>query len=170
MRLKKSQKEALLSWIAEGLQTDEINARAEQFTPRFVVSTQLVDHYRQSRRIDLETIRHAGELAALTDGLAKTEVRVQKLQQLAALMEHDLLGGFLWTDQVKSVGNGPFAQIVEYEEFNGSEVAAYRGVLDDIAREVGGRVAKADATLNGTLTVTHTIDNDIAKVYGTDSE
>lgn len=146
MRLKKSQKEALLSWVAEGLLTDEINERAKQFEPRFVVTPQQVDFYRQSRRVDLEAIKRAGELTALTEGLAKAEVRVQRLQQLATLMERDLLGGFLWTEQVKSIGSGDAQQIVEYEEFNGSEVAAYRGVLDDIAREVGGRVVKSEIT------------------------
>jgi hypothetical protein len=42
-------------------------------------------------------------------------------------------------DQVKGVGSGDAAMIVDYEEFNKSEVDAYRGVLDDIAKEVGDR-------------------------------
>lgn len=139
MRLKKKQKEAVLAWISEGLQTDEINQRAAQFKPPFDVSRQQVDWYRDTRRVDLEAIRAADEDTALTTGYADKKVRVHRLQQLATLMERDLLGGFLWTEQVKAVGSGPTQQIVDYEEFNAAEVAAYRGVLDDIAKEVGDR-------------------------------
>ena len=169
MRLKKGQKEALLSWIAEGLQSDEINERAVAFDPPFNVSRPQITYYRQSRQADIDAITHAAELDALTQGLALKEVRVSKLQQLAALLEKDLCGGFLWTDQVKSIGSGDSQQVVEYEEFNGAEVAAYRGVLDDIAKEVGGRVEKHDTTLNGRLRLDHTFDAALAKVYG-DSE
>ena len=82
----------------------------------------------------------------MSEGLALKGQRVTKLKQLAALMERDLLGGFLWLEQVKGVGSGDVAQIVEYEEFNKGEVDAYRGVLDDIAKEVGGRVQHTDIT------------------------
>jgi hypothetical protein len=163
MRLRKAQKEALLSWIAEGLLSDECNERAAQFDPPFSVSRQQVDHYRETRKVDLAAISRAAQMDALTEGLALKEVRVAKLQQLAALMERDLFGGFLWTDQVKSIGSGDAQQVVEYEEFNRAEVDAYRGVLDDIAKEVGGR--KADTTLTATVTVSHTFDDALAKVY-----
>ena len=168
MRLRKSQKEALLSWIAEGLQSDEINARAAEHDPSFSVSRQQVDYYRQSRQADIDAITKAAELDALGQGLALKEVRVSKLQQLAALMERDLFGGFIWTDQTKSIGGGSLQQVVDYEEFNGAEVAAYRGVLDDIAREVGGRAQKQDTTLSGTLRLDHAFDAALAKVYGND--
>ena len=168
MRLRKAQKEAVLSWIGEGLRTDEINARASEFSPPFSVSTQQVDYYRRTRQADVEAITRAAELDALTQGLALKEVRVSKLQQLAALMEKDLFDGFLWTEEVKGVGQGPAAQIVEYEAFNGAEVAAYRGVLDDIAKEVGGRAEKHDTTLTGSIRLDHTFDAALAKVYGDD--
>ena len=144
MRLKKTQKEALLCWIAEGLQSDEINERASQFDPRFSVSRQQVDYYRKTRETDLKAIARAAEMDALTEGLALKEVRVSKLQQLATLLERDLLGGFLWIDQTKSIGSGDFQQVVDYETFNGAEIDAYRGILDDIAKEVGGRVNKQE--------------------------
>lgn len=168
MRLKKGQKEALLSWIAEGLQSDEINERAVVFDPPFAVSRPQIAYYRKTRQADIEAITRAAELDALTQGLALKEVRVSKLQQLAALMERDLLGGFLWTDQVKSIGSGESQQVVEFEAFNGAEVAAYRGVLDDIAKEVGGRAEKHDTTLTGSLRLDHTFDAALAKVYGDD--
>jgi hypothetical protein len=133
---------AVLEWIAAGMQTNEINEKAALFKPPFNVSRQQVDWYRKTRKIDLGAIAAVDENNALTTGLSLKEERVKKLQQLAALMEKDLLGGFLWLEQVKSIGAGPFSQVIEYEEFNKGEVDAYRGILDDIAKEVGGRIQR----------------------------
>ena len=161
MRLIKSQKAAVLEWIADGLQTDEINQRAAEFKRPFSVSRQQVDYYRKTRKVDIEAIKLASDSDALKSGLALKEVRVDKLRQLAALMEKDLLGGFLWLEQVKGVGSGPTATLVDYEEFNASEVAAYRGVLDDIAKEVGGRAARLEHTGadGGAIPITYIKEN-----------
>ena len=151
MRLKKNQKEKLLAWISEGLQSDEINDRAAQFDDPFSVTRSQVQFYRERRAVDIKTIQAAGEYDALTTGLALRAERVRRLQQLAALMEKDLFGGFLWTDQVKALGSGEFMQVVDYEEFNTAEVQQYRGVLDDIAKEVGDRKVKQEVSgPNGT--------------------
>lgn len=149
MRLLKNQKKKLLEWISEGLQSDEINQRAAIFESPFTVSKQLVDYYRSTREKNLAAMQQAAEHDALTTGLALKSNRVMKLQQLAGLMEEDLFGGFLWTDQVKMIGSGLFAKEVDYEEFNTAEVTQYRGVLDDIAKEVGDR-KQANTTLNVT--------------------
>lgn len=146
MRLRKNQKEALLKWVAEGLQSDEINNLASDFDPAFSVSRQQVDYYRKSRKQDIEIIIREGELDALTTGLAIKSERVKSLKALGRLMEKDLFGGFLWLDQVKGVGSGDIAEIVEYEEFNKGEVDAYRGVLDDIAKELGDRKQNIEHT------------------------
>lgn len=149
MRLQKKQKEALLRWISDGALTDEINTRAAAFEPPFRVSRQQVDGYRDRRAIEIKAIQQAGEYDALTAGLALRAERVRRLQQLAALMEQDLFGGFLWTDQVKMIGSGPFSKEVDYEEFNTAEVQQYRGVLEDIAKEMGDR-KQASTVLNVT--------------------
>lgn len=172
-RLKKNQKEALLAWIAEGLESDEINERAAKFKPPFSVTRQNVDRYRKRVAVDLEEIRRAGSLNALSEGLALKEVRVKRLQHLAALMERDLFGGFLWTEQVKGLGGGEFMQVVDYEEFNAAEVREYRGVLDDIAKEMGHRRQGID--LGGEVKVTdardrlaHKLDSIVAANAATD--
>jgi hypothetical protein len=155
MRLRKTQKEAVLAWIAEGLQSDEINARAAEFEPPFSVDRQQVDYYRKSRAIDLAAIAKVDERNALTSGYALKEVRVIKLSKLASLLEADLFGGFLWTEETKGVGSGEAAEVIDYDVFNAAEVAQYRGVLDDIAKETGGRIQKQDITSNGkTIKVT----------------
>jgi hypothetical protein len=146
MRLKKTQKEAVLKWVAAGLQSDEINELAAEFDPPFQISPRMVSYYRDTRGVDIGALIKAGEEEALTQGLALKGERVRKLKQLAALMEKDLFGGFLWLDQVKGIGSGDIAQIVDYEEFNKGEVDAYRGVLDDIAKELGHRVQRAELT------------------------
>lgn len=138
-KLRKRQREALLRWISEGLQTDEINERAAEFDPPFEVSRQHVDHYRSTRAADIQAIQQAGEYDALTTGLALRGERVRKLQRLAALLEEDIFGDRLWVDQVKMVSSGEKAKEVNYEEFNAAEVKQYRGILDDIAKEMGHR-------------------------------
>jgi hypothetical protein len=148
MRLEKAQKDAVLAWIAEGLQTDEINERAAEFDPPFHVSRQQVDYYRKSRKIDIEAITQSDEGDALRAGLALRSERVKKLKRIAALIEGDLFGGRLWLRQEKGIGSGDKAKIVEYEEFNKAGVDAYRGLLDDIARETGGRKESPGVEVN----------------------
>ena len=153
MRLKKAQKEKVLEWVAAGLQTDEINNKAANFDEPFEVSRQQVDYYRKTRDADIKAIRSISENKALIEGYALKEHRVYKLSVLAALLEKDLFGGFIWTDDVKGVGTGEIAEIVDYEVFNAAEVIQYRGVMEDIAKEMGGRVQKTDIQSEGTLKV-----------------
>ena len=140
MRLKKKQKELVIKLIAAGLQTDEINQQAAEFKYPFHVSRSQVAYYRETREQDINAIRKLDENKALIEGYSQVQHRVHKLSMLAALMEKDLLGGFMWLDQVKSIGSGEDSEKVEYEEFNTSEISQYRGVLDDIAKETGGRI------------------------------
>jgi hypothetical protein len=63
-------------------------------------------------------------------------------------MKKDLMCGFLWTEETKSVGSGEAAEIIDYDVFNASEVSQFRGVLDDIAKEMGGRSQKVDITVD----------------------
>ena len=149
MRLKKAQKNALQEWVAAGLETGEINSKAAEFEPPFSVSRTQVDYYRKTRGIKLGELMESGDYDALKTGLALKAERVKKLAQLAGLMEKDLFGGVLWTDDVKMIGSGFNQERVEFEEFNAAEVQQYRGVLDDIAKEVGERAQKTEVTGKG---------------------
>lgn len=145
MRLGLKQKEHLKQLISEGLRTDEINDRAKKFRPSYQVSRQQVDFYRKRLGVKIEEIEEATEDSALRRGFALKERRVESLNMLAEKMEDELLGeNMLWTDQVKTIGTGRQQKEVRYEEFNAAEVQAYRGVLDDIAKEVGDRRQKHD--------------------------
>lgn len=161
MRLKKAQKTILAEWIAEGLTSDEINSRAVEFDPKFEVSRQQVDYYRNKYSVKIDKLREEAEFEALNEGLAKTSERVALLKRLANKMIEDLFDDdLLWTDEVKGIGSGDIAQIVNYEEFNASEVRELRAVLDDIAKEVGGRVQKIDQKTeqSGTIKVEYVND------------
>ena len=144
MRLRKGQKEALLRWIAEGLRSDEINDLAAEFIPPFKTYTRQVAYYRKSRDADIQALIAAGEQDALSEGLAVRAERVKKLKQLGALMERDLFGGFLWVEDIKIVGSGDSAEVVDFEKFNAAEVKEYRSTLDDIAKEMGHRANKQE--------------------------
>ncbi len=151
MRLNEGQKAKVLEWVAEGCKTDEINRRAAEHTEPFKVSRDQVRFYRKTRKVDLQELSDTAELNALNTGLALKTERVKKLQQLADKLEADLFGENLWVTDVKAVNN----ERVYIERFNSAEVSEYRGVLDDIAKEVGGRVVKTDVTSNGkTIRVT----------------
>src|SRR5690606_35647026 len=125
------------------------NRRAGNERRPFSVTRQQVDYYRQSREVNLQAIAESGEREALREGLALKEERVRKLKLLAELIEEDLFGGFLWLDQVRGVGTGPIGEFVEYQEFGRAEIEAYRGLLDDLAKGVGGRIQKPDITSDG---------------------
>ena len=133
--------------ISEGLRTSEINTRAaksERGRPSYQVSRQQVDFYRKRLGVRVEEMQEAGELGALRTGLALKENRVESLKALAEKLEEELIGDdLLWVDRVKFTGGRKPVRI-DYEEFNEAGVRQYRGLLDDIAKEVGDRRQKVD--------------------------
>jgi hypothetical protein len=150
MRLNKGQKEKVLEWVADGLKTDEINRRAAQYEEPFVVTRDQVRFYRNTRDVNLQELSQSAEYDALNSGLALRENRVKKLQQLADKLENDIFGENLWVTDVKAVG----AELVYIERFNAAEVSEYRGTIDDIAKEMGGRVQKIDQNTTETIIIT----------------
>jgi hypothetical protein len=146
MRLKKEQRNALQEWVASGLKTDEINLKAAEFEPPFSVSRALADYYRKTRNVKIGELMQSGDYDALKTGLALKAERVNKLAQLAGLMELDLFGDVLWVSDVKMIGSGAYQERVEFDTFNAAEVQQYRGVLDDIAKEVGDRAQRNEVT------------------------
>ena len=137
----------VLKWVAEGLDSAEINSRAALLNPSFSVSRSQLAHYRKTREIDIEEIKKQDEYNALNTGLAIKSERVKQLKTIADKLYVDLVDkGLTWTEQVKGIGSGPLAEIVEYLEFNKAEIDAFRGILDDIAKEVGERQQKHEVT------------------------
>jgi hypothetical protein len=93
----------------------------------------------------------------LATGFASDLARVQALNRLAELLEEQIYEDAdrrkhrVWLRDVKQIGSGEFAQKVELERFNGALIEQFRGTLDDLAKETGGRVQKiAPTTPDGT--------------------
>jgi hypothetical protein len=147
MKLNKRQREQLLVWVAEGLDTGEINKRAAKFKPAFSVTRQQVDHYRKTRDVSIEEIKKKDETSALKTGLSLKENRVQLLHNLAELLRKDIFeNNLIWLAQAKGLGSGKNFERYDYQEFNTAEIAQLRGILDDIAAEVGDRIKKSEIT------------------------
>ena len=147
MKLNKAQKKSVISWIAEGLQSNEINDRAAVFKQPFSMTKQHVDYYRKTRASQMSALKEVHESDAINTGLALVAVRVKRLQRLADMMWHDIeVKKMMWLEDKKGIGFGEAAEIYKFEKFNKAEVDAYRGVLDDIAKEVGDRVHKIAPT------------------------
>jgi hypothetical protein len=109
-----------------------------------------------------EARKNAERDAVLNYGLAHDYERVRKLYRLAAFLEAqiyelsapDEVDGMrtylnVWVRDVKGIGSGEFAKQIELERFNAPLFEQYRKVLEDIAKETGGRVTKTDVTSGG---------------------
>lgn len=83
---------------------------------------------------------------AMQTGLANTFERVLALKKLASTLAGEiwqddgtLVPGKVWLKDAKQIGAGPLADRVDLIRFNAPLIEQYRGVLDDLARETGGR-------------------------------
>lgn len=92
----------------------------------------------------------------MESGYALDYERVDELKDLAILLidqlyernESDDLHK-LWLPDVKQIGAGEFAERIDIVRFNSALVHELRGVLDDLAKETGGRVEKQEITGEG---------------------
>jgi len=99
------------------------------------------------RRTEEEKTARAKEI--MQSGLSQTHERVQELMDLASFLkkqiyDQDLPGHYpnVWVRDVKQIGGGEFAREVEIERFNSAIIDQFRGTLDDLAKETGGRVTR----------------------------
>lgn len=100
-----------------------------------------------------EARKTAESEAILNYGLAHSYERLRKLYRLAAMLEAQIYERGakgvlhnLWVPDVKSVGSGENAERVDIERFNAALLEQYRKVLEDIAKETGGRINRTDIT------------------------
>lgn len=88
--------------------------------------------------------------------IANPHGRIEKLIRLAEFLEGQIYERSeadetgkavyhnVWVPDVKSVGSGDAVEIVDIERFNAPLIREFRATLDDIAKEVGGRVRKSE--------------------------
>lgn len=108
-----------------------------------------------------EARKTAEREAVMNYGLSLDYERTRKLLRLADFLEDQIYElsapdadgnrthHNVWVPDVKSIGSGLFAERVDIERFNAPIFDQYRGVLDDIAKETGGRIKKSDITSGG---------------------
>lgn len=118
--------------------------------------------------------RTARREEAMQTGVALPGERVRKLKRLEADLEDQLYEtsdeypahhvghrSRLWVRDVKQIGGGPHAREVEIFRYNSALISDYLQVLDDLAKETGGRVKRADVTSGGQpLLMTWTDDSE----------
>lgn len=76
----------------------------------------------------------------MATGFAQPHERVQVLKELAETLLADLrTEDKRWLRDVKGIGQGDNWTEVNIVRFNAAELAELRGLLDDIAKETGGR-------------------------------
>lgn len=104
-----------------------------------------------------EKEKEAERRQVMRNGLALDYERVRKLIGVAEFLESQIaLTGedgpgrpAVWVHDVKSIGGGEFAEKVDIYRFNAALFDQFRGTLDDLAKETGGRIKKQDITSDG---------------------
>jgi hypothetical protein len=100
---------------------------------------------------EVERLRNAKAVEAMTTGYALPHERVMLLNQLITklahiLSEHDR---GMYGEHVRSIGSGQAQQVVRDEVFRKDELAQLRGLLDDVAKETGGREKRVNVEASG---------------------
>lgn len=94
----------------------------------------------------IEREKNAYVRSIMQSGLALAHKRVLKLVHLADTLaaeiwdeEGNFIGDAVWLPDVKQIGRGDEAERVDIVRFNRSILREFRAVLDDLAKETGGR-------------------------------
>lgn len=102
---------------------------------------------------DYENIKNAERQAVMDYGLALDYDRVNRLKRLADFLEQQIYergedGDYpnVWLPDVKQIGSGEHAERVDIERFNASLISEFRNILDDLAKETGGRKQRTEVT------------------------
>jgi PBSX family phage terminase large subunit len=109
------------------------------------------------------SINHAklaeqSELEGWSEGLAKKEERIKLLKRLAERYVKDLLPDDpdtekVWLENIKGLGTGQNFMTFNYKDFNHQEAIQLRGILEDIAKEQGGRSTRIEMTQTNTTPI-----------------
>lgn len=96
--------------------------------------------------VGVEKLKNIQRQKELGTGLALDFKRVHDLKVLALRLRRQVYARDgagrmfnLWLRDVKWIGSGELGREVDIERFNAALVDQYRGTLDDLARETGGR-------------------------------
>jgi len=143
-QLTKLQRNLVLQWIMEGLSDSQIILRAAEQKKPFAISRQAINKtYRRKEPEKIQQVLAQKETSALKEGLAIRENRVADLQWLAGIMKKDIVAGKLWLKKSKTItsvgGDEERELLIDEPIYNHQLANQFRGVLDDIAKEMGDR-------------------------------
>lgn len=101
----------------------------------------------------LEEEKNLKRQQVMSRGLALEYERVEELERLARFLRGEIYhkgetgrNDNVWLQDVKQIGTGEFAERVDIERFNAPIIDQFRGALDDLAKETGGRIKKQEIT------------------------
>lgn len=149
----------MLEWVSEGLLLPEIKGLAAQEDPPFEVDWNRVKWARQRLGAGIRKMREEDRIAILEQGLSRRLARVEQLEKLynkhLALiiargeeMKDEIAGGETGLMVRDYKGKDATTPVYKYD---GALVKEMRGIMDDIAREVGDRQTKVDLGASGEL-------------------
>jgi len=142
-KFTESERQQILDWIAEGKKSPEIIELAKKAKFGAEVKPDNIWYYKRTRQEEITRIIFERDAVVTKAELAIRSVRLERLFKLAYKLEAELYTqGKLWLERFKGV-NG---QVLTEKMYNSPLVNDLRGVYDDIAKEVGGRVLRADVT------------------------
>jgi phage terminase large subunit len=146
-----------LSLLSDGLNCTQINKAAASYRPPFHVDDTSCTYYRKKLAIKHAQLANQSDLQGWSEGLAKKEERIKVLKALAMRFIKDLLpddpvAEKVWLDDIKGLGSGPQFLTFDYKNFNHQQTIQLRGLLEDIAKEQGGRSTRIEMTNNSSVT------------------
>lgn len=128
-RLDSTQKEIIIEYLAEGLNSTEVIDRAKNADAPFSVTKRQVNYYRKMFQDKINDKMLEWEEGAINRGLARKCIRIKELQELAQHAKD-----ILYNVEIENVKDKKMM------------IDAYRAVMDDIAKELGHRVHKTEVT------------------------
>lgn len=147
----------ILQGVADWSPLKDINALLAQTVPCIQISSSILTYYRKTLNPKIDEINRERQTKYLTMGLARKEARIEVLVKLADKMVQDIHDPALkrmWVKRIRGLGQGKAMQLIEEEEFNSPELIQLRGVLEDIAKEMGHRQTKVEVAIPETIKVT----------------
>jgi hypothetical protein len=157
--LKPGQKDKVLTMLAAG----ETYAR---IADEVGCSVQNIKYYAGRYKDKIKALEEDHENAVMRRGYANKTFRVRKLNRLAEILEKEIeeldgkkgetSGHGIWLRDVKF---SPTGQKIELEVYAGGLVNDYMKVMNDIAKEKGERINKAEVNLTGDI-LAHFVDLD----------
>lgn len=108
--------------------------------------------------------REARREAILSSGFALRYERVSALQDLADLLQEEMLTeDKRWLLDVKQIGGGEYAERVDIVRFNAALIEQFRRTLADMAAEMGERVQRTELSgKDGEPLVVRFIDSNVS--------